>query len=74
METVSIWNSFLGMGDVASILLGELVMNQLRWDWSVFILIFTLLLFSSGLLLQLFVDECPMETISSDLTICEKIY
>ena len=58
---LGIWNGLLGLGDVASILLGELVMNIAGWDWSVFILLFTLLLFLSAICFHLFVEECPTE-------------
>ena len=62
------------MGDVVSILLGELVMNIIGWDWSVFILIFIFLLFLSGLSLHLFVEECPMERDHRNLTTCQKLH
>ena len=70
---IAIWTSSLGMGDVASILLGELMMNVVGWNWSVFILLFALLLFSSGLLLYLFVEECPMQTDGTNRTTCQKL-
>ena len=62
------------MGDVASVLLGELVINVAGWNWSVFTLLFTLLLFSSSLLFYLLVEECPMEVDDRSLTTCQKLY
>ena len=58
---MAIWNSLLSMGDVASVLLGELLINVAGWDWSVFIPIFTLLLSLSALCFYLTIEECPTQ-------------
>ena len=49
------------LGDFSTLYMGELVMNELEFDWTVFVVSFSLLLGISILLVQKYVKEYPIE-------------
>lgn len=51
----------MDVGDFFSLMIAKIVMEWVGWDWSIFILIYAGMLFVAGLLVFIFIDECPIQ-------------
>ena len=58
---MNIWLCLLGLGEVITILLGELLLHHLHSTWQVFLIIFCFLLLLSAVLFWVCLDEMPIE-------------
>lgn len=48
------------LGDTFALIIGKVVISIFHWDWSIFIVIYAVLLFLAGLLVYLFLSEYPI--------------
>ena len=69
---MNIWLCLLGLGEVITILLGELLLHHLNSTWQVFLIIFCFLLLLSAVLFWVCLDEMPIEYEEGG-TLCEMV-
>ena len=62
-----------GLGDAAAIISGEIIMNQLKWDWSIYILLSVTAVFIFAFLTYTCLDEVETEHHSSNLSTLEVV-
>lgn len=53
--------SLFSLGDLSALLFGEIIMNKLNLDWSIYILLTSLIFFFVALLFYLLLEEVPIE-------------
>ena len=69
---MNIWLCLICLGEVITIFLGDMLLHYLDSTWQVFLIIFCLLLFFSGLLFYCCLDEIPIEY-EDEGTLCEMV-
>ena len=62
----------ISLGDVAFLLLGDLIVNRLKWGWHIFVVVFCCFILTSSLAFYCYLEEITLE-VSQDNSLCTKI-
>ena len=58
---MNVWGSLISLGDVFALLVGQIVMKSFGLDWSIFVIIFCVFIFSSGWAFYYFLEDVEDE-------------